>query len=293
MEGAYGLAITVTMLMTTALLTAWLRQHNIPGWATWSFFVLFACIETAFLCANLFKFMHGGWYTMLIAGALTAVVFIWYNAGNIRRRYFQYADIRKELGLIAGISQDHEIPKTASNMVYISISPDPNLIETKILYSIINKQPKRADHYWFIRVAYTDQPDTLEYTVDELIPGCVFSIGLRLGYRVNPHVNVYLRQVIETLVKEKRVDIISGYPSLRKHHIPGDFHFTIIHRIFSPDSQCRPFERFVMSLYERIRHIGLDHDKALGLDTALTTIEHVPLILNSGGDRRRITRIHS
>lgn len=290
MEGAYGLAITVTMLMTTALIAVWLRRRNVPRGVAWGFLVIFAGIETAFLCANLFKFMHGGWYTMLIACGMTAVIFIWFSAGNIRRSYFQYTDIRKDLDLIAGISQDREIPKASSNMVYISASPDPALVETKIRYSIVNKQPKRADHYWFIRVAYTDQPDTLEYTVDELIPGCMFSIGLKLGYRVNPKVNIYLRQIIEELVKEGKVDLTSTYPSLRSYGIPGDFHFTIIHRVFSPDSRCRPFERFVMSLYERIRHIGLDQDVALGLDTSVTTIEHVPLILTSGTAPRRITR---
>lgn len=293
MEGAYGLAITITMLMTTILIAFWMRLRNLPKVLVWGFLLLFVTIETAFLCANLFKFFHGGWYTILIAFSLTAIIYIWYNAGNIRRRYFQYADIRDDLALISGISQDREIPKAASNMVYVSASPDPHMVEAKIRYSIINKQPKRADHYWFLRVEYTDEPYTLGYTVDELIPGCMYSIGIKLGFRVDPKINVYLRQIINDLVEQGRVDLTSTYPSLQAHGIPGDFHFTIIHRIFSPSSSCLPSERFLLSLYERLRHIGLDTDAAFGLDTSSTTIEHVPLILSTGNPDRRITPIDS
>ncbi len=291
MEGAYGLAITITMLMTTVLLAFWMRQMKVPGWLAWVFFLVFAGVEGTFLCANLFKFLHGGWYTILIAFALVFVIYMWFNASKIRRRYFQYADIRKSLRLIAGISQDKEIPKSASNMVYISESTDPTLIETKILYSIINKHPKRADHYWLIRVEYTDEPSTLDYTADELIPGCLYSIGLKLGFRIDPKINVYLRQIINDLVEEGRVDLTSTYPSLRKEGIPGDFHFTVIHRVFSPSSNCRPYEQVVMSFYERLRRIGVATDEALGLDTSSVTVEQVPLILNSGIPLRRIRRV--
>ena len=174
----------------------------------------------------------------------------------------KYKDIRPELNLIAGISEDREIPKTASNLVYISFSDSPDLIETKILYSIINKRPKRADHYWFIRVSYTDEPYTMEYTVDDLIPGRVFSIGLRLGFRIAPRVNVYLREIIEDLI--------------------------ILHRVFSPSSNCRQRDRFLMSLYERLRHLGVTAPTALGLDTSDISTEKVPLILSTGTPRRRI-----
>lgn len=288
MEGAYGLAITVTMLMTTVLLTFWMLRNNFPRWATMIFLTVFAGIESVFLCANLFKFMHGGWYTMLIALAIVAVIYLWYNAGNIRRRYVQFKDIRPELDLIAGIADDREIPKTASNLVYISYSDSPDLVETKILYSIINKSPKRADHYWFIRVSYTDEPYTMEYTADDLIPGRVFSIGLKFGFRIAPRVNVHLREVIEDLVSQGRVNLVSRYPSLMERNIPGDFRFIILHRVFSPSSNCRPGERILMSSFERLRHLGTDTPTALDLDTSNISTETVPLILSTASPSRRI-----
>lgn len=291
MEGAYGLAITVTMLVTTALLAIWLRQRGTRRWIVYSFLGIFALIEGVFFCANLFKFMHGGWYTLLIAGIMAATVIIWKRASRIRSKYFTFSPAHDNIPTVAGISSDSDIPKYASNLVYISRSPDPMMIESKILYSIINKQPKRADHYFFLRVEFTDSPDTLEYSVCELLPGKIFSVGMRIGFKVEPRVTLYLRQVVEDLVAAGRLDLASAYPSLRALNIPGDFRFTVIHRVFSPSSDCRPGERRIMNLYERLRKIGLDTSDALGLDTSNTTIENVPLILASRNRPRRIKEI--
>ena len=150
---------------------------------------------------------------------------------------------------------------------------------------------KRADHYFFLRVEFTDSPDTLEYSVNELLPGKIFSIGMRIGFKVEPRVTLYLRQVVEDLVAARRLDLVSAYTSLRTLNIPGDFRFTVIHRVFSPSSDCLPGERRIMNLYERLRKIGLDTTDALGLDTSNTTIENVPLILASRNRPRRIKEI--
>lgn len=234
MEAAYGLAITVTMLMTTVLLSFYLRHRGLPAWLVATFAVAFLAIEGCFLVANLFKFMHGGWYTILIAGAVCAVMIIWHRACHIRRRYIQFKPIADHAPVIADIRADRDIPKYATNLVYISHSDDPALVESKILYSIINKQPKRADRYWILRVQYTDTPDTLTYTATPLADGRIWCVGLNIGFRVQPKITVYLRQIVEDLVAAGRIDLVSTYPSLRRHGIPGDFRFSIIHRIFSP-----------------------------------------------------------
>ncbi len=291
MEGAYGLAITVTMLMTTLLLAEWLKQGGTRPWLIWAFLAVFILVEGTFLCANLFKFAHGGWYTLLIAGMMSVIVVIWYKATRIRDSYFRYEDIRDRIAVISDISADREIPKYASNLVYFSNSAGPYGVESKILYSIVNKQPKRADHYFLIRTDFTDEPDTLEYSVCELLPGKVFSIAMRIGFRVEPRVTVYFRQIIEELVRDNRLDLLSGYPSLRARKVPGDFRFIVIHRVFSPSSDCRPMERWLMTMYERLRHIGPDTPEALGLDTSNTTVENVPLILASKNKPRRIMQV--
>lgn len=286
MEAAYGLAITVTMLMTTTLLAFYLRHHGTPAWLAVTFAVVFTAIEGCFLVANMFKFMHGGWYTILIAGVVCAVMIVWNRALRIRRRYISFDKIDSYRQIIEDIRTDHDIPPYATNLVYISHSDSDELVESKILYSIINKQPKRADRYWILRIRYTDTPDTLTYTARALPGGHIWCVGLQIGFRVQPRISTYLRQIVEDLVAAGRIDLTSAYPSLRRHDIPGDFRFNIIHRIFSPDSTCGKGERTVMRLFERLRRFAPAPHRAVGLDVCNLSVENVPLIIPGPPPRR-------
>lgn len=286
MEAAYGLAITVTMLMTTVLLAFYLRHRGVQRMFVALFLIVFVAIEGAFFVANLFKFMHGGWFTILIAGIVFGVMLVWYKAEQVRNRYIEYAKVNDSLEIIADIKSDREIPKYAANVIYISRSSRSDEVESKLLYSIINKQPKRADHYWIIRLDVVDEPDTLEYEVTTLIPSTMYSIDLKLGFRVRPRVSAYLRQIVEDMVGAGELDITSSYPSLRSHGIAGDFRFIIIHRVFSAASCCTAMSGFVMSLHDKLRHLAISDEDALGLDTSNVTVENVPLILNNASVRR-------
>lgn len=286
MEAAYGLAITLTMLTTTLLLGFWMKYNGIKTWISITFMSVFILIEGIFLISNAAKFMHGGWYTILLAAIIFAIMFIWQKAIKIRNSFIEYKKFDDHLEIISDIKNDREIPKHASNLVYISKSVNSKEVESKVIYSIINKHPKRADHYFIIRVNYDDTPETLEYRYEVLIPETLYSIDLYLGYRVEPKVSVYLRQIIEDIVEKKEINLVSSYPALNKRNIPGDFRFIIIHRMFSPSSNCSSYEKFVMQLYGILCKIGISTEKALGLDTSNVTIENVPLIINYGHNRR-------
>ncbi len=286
MEAAYGLAITVTMLMTTCLLCFYMGHKGVSRIWVAVFAVVFTCIEGCFLVANMFKFVHGGWYTILLAGLVCAVMLAWHKAHGIRMRYFEYKKLDDYGTLLTDISRDREIPKYASNLVYLSNSEQPDRVESKILYSIINKQPKRADRYWLLRVDFVDTPDTLTYEVEPHFDGVLWSVGLKIGFRVPPQISMYFRQVVEDLVGSGKIDLVSDYPSLRRHGIAGNFRFGIIRRIFSPSSLCGNLERTVMLVYERLRRMALSPEQALGLDTSNTTIENVPLIIARRTPRR-------
>ena len=286
MEAAYGLAITVTMLMTTCLLCFYMGHKGVSRIWVAVFAVVFTCIEGCFLVANMFKFVHGGWYTILLAGLVCAVLLAWHKAHGIRMRYFEYKKLDDYGTLLTDISRDREIPKYATNLVYLSNSEQPDRVESKILYSIINKQPKRADRYWLLRVDFVDTPDTLTYEVEPHFDGLLWSVGLKIGFRVPPQISMYFRQVVEDLVGSGKIDLVSDYPSLRRHGIAGNFRFGIIRRIFSPSSLCGNLERTVMLVYERLRRMALSPEQALGLDTSNTTIENVPLIIARRTPRR-------
>lgn len=289
MEAAYGLAITITMLTTTLLLGFWMNYKGMPAWMSIAFMTVFIIIEGVFLISNVSKFMRGGWYTILLATIIFAIMLVWQRATKIRNSYIEYKKFNDNLEIISDISRDKDIPKHASNLVYISKSENQEEIESKIIYSIINKHPKRADHYWIIRVNFDDAPNTLEYDYKILIPNVFISIDLFIGYSIEPKVSAYLRQIIEDMVANGQFELTSTYPSLQKRGIPGDFHFIIIHRLFSPSSNCGPFEKIVMNLYGLISRMGMSNEKTLGLDTSNVTVENVPLIINPA-DNIRIQR---
>jgi KUP system potassium uptake protein len=290
MEAAYGLSITITMLMTTILLAFYLRMCNLSRFVVIPFFAVFATIEGFFLTANMFKFIHGGWFTILLAGGFCTVMYVWYNALDIRRKYLVFDKIAKYFDTISDIKEDTTIPKYATNLVYVSRAETAEYIEGKVIYSIIHKQPKRADHYWLFHFEYLDEPNTLDYTFTPLIKDTLYRINVRIGFRVQPYMTLYLRQIIEDLVKDGKVDLTSGYPSLRKKNIAGDFRFIVINRIYYPASSDRSGDNVIMNLYSIFKHLGISEEKALGLDTSNTVVEKVPLIIKSNNNARRVEK---
>ena len=211
---------------------------------------------------------------------------------KIRRHYVCTKPLDDYYQIISDIKADESIPKYASNLVYVNHADKEGAVDDKLLYSIINKQPKRADHYWFINMEFVDTPDTLEYSCKTLVPDTLYSVTMHIGFRIEPRVSLYLRQVVEDLVASKKVDLKSTYPSLRKNGIPGDFRFIIIHRVYYPESSANRQQNLLMSFYALISKIGIDEPKALGLDTSMVVVERVPLIINQRSRSiRRITQI--
>ena len=286
MEAAYGLAITITMLATTILLWRYMRDKGMAVWLTSAFFIVFCTLEGAFLAANMFKFVHGGWFTVLIASGLCCVMLIWNKGRSFHRSHVDYKYFPDYIDIVSAIRNDVEIPRYASNVVYISFSPSKNMVESKLLYSIINKQPKRADHYWIIRVEHTDQPYTLDYSVDTMVNDAIFLVTVRFGFKIQPRINVFLRQIVEDLVQTGDLSLTSKYPSMRRYGIPGDFRFVLIHRVFSPGSICNAYERRVLMAYEMLRHMSVSVEKTLGLDTSAVTTETAPLIIRNSQETR-------
>ena len=240
----------------------------------------------------MFKFVHGGWFTVLIACGLFCIMFVWEKGRSFHRSRMEYKYFPEYIDIITAIRNDEEISRYASNVVYISFSPTKNMVESKLLYSIINKQPKRADHYWIICIEHTDMPYTLEYSVDTMVKDAIFLATARFGFKVQPRINVFLRQIVENLVESGDLTLTSRYPSMRRYGIPGDFRFVLINRVFSPSSNCNAYERRIMAAYETLRHISESTENALGLDTSVVTVETVPLVIRSGPEIR-IKRTHT
>ena len=282
MEAAYGLAITITMIATTLLLSQHLLINKKRHIVIVGFFVLcYLTIEISFLIANLYKFTHGGWITLLISGFFILIMFTWYQVREIKKNYFKYFKINDYLDIIKDISKDKSIPKYATNLVYLTRTDSKEDIESKIIYSIIYKSPKRADKYWLIHVNYTDDPAILQYEVKELIDGVLFRIDLNIGFKIRPKINLFFRKIIENMVQNKEISLISGYDSLKKHNIPGDYKFIMIDRIHSSDLEVKFWNRFLFSFYQIVNRISISDIQAFGLDTSNVILEKVPLHVNN------------
>lgn len=281
MEAAYGLTINIDMLMTSTLLLffMYLKRYNMG--AIVLFALVYFSIELSFLVANLGKFLHGGWISILLSTFLIAVMLIWFQARKIRNRYVEFVKLTDYLPVLEDLSRDLSVPKYATHLVYLTSANNREEIESKIIYSIMQKQPKRADIYWFVHVDVVDEPYRMEYKVSEFIHDDVIRIDFRLGFRVDPKVNLMFRKVVEDMVKNKEVDITSRYKSLNKNNIIGDFRFIVIEKFLSYENELPFYEKVVLDIHSFLKHLGLSEAKAFGLDTSSVTTETVPLIITA------------
>ncbi len=279
MEAAYGLSITVAMLMTTILVSNFLKRKKLPTYIVGVFLLVYLLIEGTFLAGNLVKFVHGGWFTLSIGYLLFTVMWTWHTARRIRNRYVKFIEIEDYFNIIKELSEDESVPKYASQLVYLTSANFDSEIESKIIYSILQKQPKRADVYWLVHVDVVDEPYKKEYSVDFLVPNKLIRVDFKLGFRVEQQINLLFRRVVEDLVKKGEVDITSTYKSLNKHKIVGDFRFVVIEKVLSRSHNLSLYESFIMGFYVYLKKASLSEERGFGLDLSFVTIEKVPLML--------------
>ena len=279
MGAAYGLAITMCMISTSILFANFLVSRRVlPGWI-YLYLLVYIAIESSFLIANLEKFMHGGFVTLIVGGGLFLVMYVWFRSRKIKNRYVEFVRMEHYIPMIQELSNDRTIPKYATHLVYMTSANNPKEIEHKIIYSILNKKPKRADIYWFVHVDVLDDPYTCEFSVEHIIPNDIIRVEFRLGFRVEQRINLMFRKVVAELVNNKEVNITSRYESLEKNNVVGDFQFIVLEKYLSQDNELPIIERVIMKLYFWLKEISLGEERGFGLDPSNVTIEKFPLIV--------------
>jgi KUP system potassium uptake protein len=291
MEAAYGLAITITMIMTTLLLSFYLYQQGLNHRLALLILIIFLTIEGSFLLANLHKFRYGGWFTLMLAAAYFLIMFGWYFGRKIKNRYITYSNLDNYHELFKDLSNDISVPRVATNLVYIIRANRPDQVESKVIYSIFQKQPKRADTYWLLHVDRVDEPNRFEYKVTQIIQGVLIRIDFHIGFKVEPKINLYFREVLEDMEKSGEIKLASSYDSLRKHDFTGDFKYIIIDRIMPRDFNLTSWENFILTLNNFARRLSINDIRALQLDSTNTIVEQVPITIDQDVDFRikRIT----
>lgn len=280
MEAAYGLAIILTMLTTTVLFANYLVLHRVNSIIIYLFLLGYFSIEIAYLIALLQKFTHGGYITLLLGTVMFGVMYVWYRSRRIKNRYVEFVRLEHYIPMIQELSNDKTVTKYATHLVYMTSANNPKEIEHKIIYSILNKKPKRADIYWFVHVDTVDDPYTCEYIVDHIIPNDIIRIEFRLGFRVQQKINLMFRKVVEELVNNNEVNITSRYESLEKNNVVGDFQFIVMEKYLSNDNELPFFEKVIMKLHFSLKEVSLSEERGFGLDPSFVTVEKFPLIVS-------------
>jgi len=279
MEGAYGLAITVNMLMTTSLLVFYFsvakRARITAAFLGFAFFSL----EGMFLISNLDKFNHGGWFTFLIAFLFFIMMFILYKARQLRQQHTEFVDLRHYENILKDLQNDLEIPKEATNLVYLAVADSRRYIDSNIIYSILRKRPKRADVYWFIHVETVDSPFTSKYSVDTIIPERCFFVRIKLGFKIPHRVNLLFNRIVHDMAENAEIDLVSPYAPLHKHSMTADFKFIILHSWASTDSEISTFDSIIIQGYRIIKSFSLSTEELYGLETANVEVEKVPIMV--------------
>ncbi len=290
MEAAYGLAIVLCMLMTTTLLNFYMHMKRYNKFFIYGIITMYIVIESSFLAANLSKFSHGGWITLLIAFILMTIMTVWHLAKKIRHRYVDMVKLADHQSKLIDLSNDESLSKYATHLVYMTSANNPEEIEAKIIYSILQKRPKRADVYWFVHVDVMNEPYRMDYKVTHVADSDIIRIDFRIGFRVAPKVNLMFRKVVEDLVSRKEVDITSRYESLNKNNVIGDFKFVVIEKILSYENDLPFFEKLILNIYFFLKRFSLSEAKAFGLDSSSVKIEKFPMVVSQpkGINLRRI-----
>lgn len=288
MEAAFGLAVTLTMLMSTVLMSTYLRVQRVN--IVWIIAItgLFLSVELTFLTANLIKFEEGGWISVTLGLLLMGLMLFWQRGEAIKAKLTRYDSLPDHLPILKELSNDMSLPKFATHTVYLTRADDYQTIESETLYSILNRAPKRADIYWFIHVCVVDEPYGMQYKVDTLAHEDAYFITFYLGFRVEPRINLMFRLVVEDMVERGEVTIDSRYRSLQTHHIPGDFRFVLFRRFLSYENDLPLSQQIIMNGYFFLKRISLSAQATYGLDTSNVLVEDVPIVLASPANARLV-----
>jgi KUP system potassium uptake protein len=290
MEAAYGLAITIDMLMTTSLLAYYMFVKRRPTPVIWAFLLVFVTIEGTFFISNLFKFTHGGWFAILIATTIFVTMYLFNEGKKLRKKHTEFVEVDEFVSWIKDLQADATIPVEATNLVFMANANDKKHIDSNIIYSIFRKKPKRADVYWFVHVEITSDPYGATYSVDTVIPRKCFFVRLKFGFKIEHKVSTMFANIVENMVASGEIDPLSHYPSLRKHAVPADYKYIVLNSKIAIDNNLTPYEQLVLKVYHGMKNISLPAEEDFGLEKTNCRVENIPIRI-SESTRINVQRI--
>lgn len=289
-EAAYGLAITVTMLLTTILLSVYLRKIKGRKVLSWIMLAGFGLIESVFFVSSLGKFLQGGYFTAILTVVILLLMIVWHRGTQIEQKYRTYLKISDHIPSLGMLRDDEDVYTLTQNLVYLDNSKDPEYIDRDILYSILDKDPKRAHAYWFVSVNVLDEPDAMNYQVETYGTDYIFRIRLNLGFKCSQRVNVYLRQIVDDLQKSGELPEQDKKYSIYGKSTVGSFKFCMIKKSVPTKSELSSADEMILNIKYAVRKIAGSRVKWYGLDNSSVIVESVPMIVTPGRAERPIPR---
>ncbi|MBQ3010945.1 MAG: KUP/HAK/KT family potassium transporter, partial [Oscillospiraceae bacterium] len=290
MESAYGLAITVTMLMTTILISVYLMKLRKQKLISLVVLIVFGMIEAVFFVSSLTKFMHGGYVTVIMTIILLCLMIVWYRGTQLEREHYNHLNLLDHLDELGRLSKDKEEPLMCHNLVYLENFHDKETIDRDILYSILDKDPKRAQAYWFVSVDVLDEPDGLNYEVETYGTDYIFRVKLNIGFKCDQRINIYLRQLVQDLQASGELPVQTKKYSIYEPSTVGTFKFCIIHKEVPHKADLDSLDRAILKIKYFVRQLIGSKAQWYGLTTSTVIVEKVPMIVESGVPGKRIVR---
>ncbi|MDF7665803.1 KUP/HAK/KT family potassium transporter [Bifidobacterium sp. ESL0745] len=280
-SAAYGLALTITMITTTILLTVyiWFKHHRVFAGV---FFVVFIAIQTLFFIASMAKFLHGGWFTMLLTALILLIMITWNDATKIERSQRRHMKPRDFKPALAKLHDDFRLPYFADNIVYLTSDSEMRRLDTDIFFSIFADHPKRARAWWAVSVVTTDEPFTREYSVEDFGTDYIFRVRLRLGFKVSQSIPAYIHQIMHDLSASGELpEQKSVYPKVDADPDIGTVRYVLVHKALMPESKLTAREALSLKMKYSIRRVAGSPVKWFGLAPYNPVVEVQPLFVST------------
>jgi KUP system potassium uptake protein len=283
MEAAFGLSVTLTMLVTSFLVILYLLIKRVSKPFIILFGLLFISIEGMFLVANLSKVQHGGWITLLIGSILSAIMYVWYKGKQVQKKFVVQVPLYQQVPVLRQLSNDKEVPKYSTHLVYLSNADNENMVEKKSVDSILRSPSKKADVYWFLHINVTDEPYTMEYKVKTLEVNDIYHLTFNLGFRVEPRIDLFFRTILEELIESGELKLEAAPDFKYSLNRVGDYKFMLGDSYLSPDNELSAWKNFLLKFYYNIKGIAVREEENFGLEANNVLVEKYPLIVSPAG----------
>lgn len=278
MEAAYGFSITIAMIMTTILLSYFLIfKLRWNKWLVVGLLLIFATVELSFFVANVAKIKER-WMFLFFELFIFLTMYMWHTARKINNRFIKFEDLGQFAPMLTELSDDSEIPKIATHLIYLTKANNRHEIEAKVIESIFAKKPKRADVYWFVHINRTEQPYTLNYEVSELVDDKVIKVTINIGFRIQPKTELYFKKIVQDLVNEQELNLHIRPDGSTKYNASPDFKFIVFQKFLSVENEFALKEGIVLKSYFLLKRLGQSDEAAFGLDKNDVQTEQIPLI---------------